>query len=165
MNVNILIKIVPYVFPKATWGIALEYAVQIKYALLCFLKFAPLTQTVNNVTNKLTLVLCVQQVYKQLFMLIIKKSVQLKNVLLKISITPLMVVLDVINVKKVVINALLVAYVYLENVKSKDSALKEHYVSKRVTPKAKYAPLLMNLSQWMTRYRKGIDQVNQNVEK
>jgi len=147
MNVNNLIKLVQYVFPKATWVNALKYAVQLKYALLCFLKFAPKTQTVSNVTNKLTLVLCVQQVYKPLFMLIIKKSAQLKIVLLKISITPSMVVQDVINVKKDVINAVLVAYVILENVKPMDSALKVQYVSKKLTPKDKYAPLLMNMSQ------------------
>mmetsp|Transcript_31129 Transcript_31129/g.48148 ORF Transcript_31129/g.48148 Transcript_31129/m.48148 type:complete len:81 (-) Transcript_31129:4-246(-) len=80
-------------------------------------------------------------------MLIIKKSAQLKIVLLKISITPSMVVQDVINVKKDVINAVLVAYVILENVKPMDSALKVQYVSKKLTPKDKYAPLLMNMSQ------------------
>jgi len=58
-----------------------------------------------------------------------------------------MVVQDVIDVQKVVINAALVTLVFQEAVKPMDSALKVKNVKKKKTPKVKYAPLLMNMSQ------------------
>mmetsp|Transcript_31127 Transcript_31127/g.48147 ORF Transcript_31127/g.48147 Transcript_31127/m.48147 type:complete len:80 (+) Transcript_31127:384-623(+) len=79
-------------------------------------------------------------------MLIIQNSAKSKIVLM-VSITLLKVVQDVINVQKVVINAVLVTLVNQEAVKPMDSAIKVKNVKRKKTPKVKYAPLLMNMSQ------------------